>query len=65
MLSPLLLLFLGPVAFHSTGKDKLLVVWVLTASPTYKGLGHSSSVFKSESFSRNRKHSCMLLSAAV
>lgn len=65
MVSPLLLHFLGPVAFHSAGKDLLLVLWVLAASPTDKGLGHSSSVFKSESFSRNRQHSCMLLSAAV
>lgn len=65
MLYPLVLHFPGPMAFHSTGKDLLLVVWILIASPIYKGLGHSSSVFKSESFSRNRKHSCMLLSAAV
>lgn len=65
VLSPLLLHFLGSVGFHSVGKDLLLELLVLIASPTYKGLGHSSSVFKSESFSRNRRYSCMLLSAAV
>lgn len=39
VLSPLLLVFLGPVALHSTGKDMLLVVWVLIAVPLTKDLG--------------------------